>query len=323
MSWYHSLVQSLRGASQNTRPRPARPPLFLESLEDRMVPSSPQSFVAPQYDISVIDRGLARPTGITIDNHNDIFITQVPTPGVGGGQNSVTELIPTHGTLASATLHQGEPEPTNITVDGKGTIYWTCKSAGVILEQDAKGNTTKLLSGLQKPTGITVDPTGRFLYFTEIPTPGVSGKNGGTNKVSRLNLRSGEVTVLHTGDPEPTDIAADARGNVYWTCKSAGVIVERTREGDVSVILSGLHSPEGLALRRGKLYFTEVPTPGVKGDAGGMNTVNLFDLRTKTRVVIHSGDPEPTDITVDRRGDVYWTCSSAGVIVEAMLVDHH
>jgi hypothetical protein len=63
-----------------------------------------------------------------------------------------------------------------------------------------------------------------------------------------------------------------------------------------------------------------VPTPGVPGNAGGQNRVNALDLRTKTVRVIHEGDPEPTDVAVARNGNVYWTCTSAGVIVEAKRI---
>ena len=83
-----------------------------------------------------------------------------------------------------------------------------------------------LLSGLSKPTGITVDSKGRNLYFTEVPTPGVSGANGGRNKVSKYDLGKSQISVIHMGDPQPTDIAVSSDGSVYWTCTSAGVIVE-------------------------------------------------------------------------------------------------
>ena len=127
-------------------------------------------------------------------------------------------------------------------------------------------------------------------------------------------------TVLHVGEPEPTDIVVSRRGELYWTCKSAGVILEQTG-GVTTVLVSGLNKPSGIALSKNgrNLYFTEVPTPGVPGSAGGKNTVKVLNLRTKEIRVIHAGDPEPTDVTVARNGNVYWTCTSAGVIVEAKL----
>ena len=92
--------------------------------------------------------------------------------------------------------------------------------------------------------------------------------------------------------------------------------------GETSVLLEGLNHPVGIALdHKGEtLYFTEVPTPGVPGNAGGQNRVNALDLRTKAVSVIHEGDPEPTDVAVARNGNVYWTCTSAGVIVEAKRI---
>lgn len=269
------------------------------------------------YAISVVASGLTRPTGIAVGRDGNLFFTQVPTPGVAGGSNSVVKLNSETG--AQTILHSGEPEPTNIAVDREGNLYWTCKSAGVILEQKPDGTTTKLLTGLDKPTGIAIAPDGKTLYFTQIPTPGVKGVDGGTNTVSKLDIASGAVTVLHRGDPEPADVAVDRAGNVYWTCRTAGVIVEQTPDGTTTVLLRGLSKPVGIAVdASGKnLYFTEVPTPGVKGVDGGTNTVNRVNLRTLERTILHSGDPEPRDITVDRKGNVYWTCSSAGVIVEA------
>ena len=220
------------------------------------------------------------------------------------------------------TLHEGEPEPTNLALDRKGNLYWTCKSAGVILEQDRKGVTTKLLMGLAKPSGIALDRRGN-VYFTQLPTPGVPGPAGGKNSVSVFD---GKITeVLHEGEPEPTDIASGKRGDIYWTCKSAGVILEQDIDGKTSVLLSGLNKPVGIALNRcgKKLYWTEVPTPGVGGGAGGLNKVWELNLRTNVKTLVHSGDPEPTDITVDRDGTLYWTCSSAGVIVEAKAKRGH
>ena len=101
-----------------------------------------------------------------------------------------------------------------------------------LFADDHDGVIRVLLSGLSKPTGITVDRKGRNLYFTEVPTPGVSGANGGQNKVSKYDLNKAQLSVIHMGDPQPTDVAVASDGAVYWTCTSAGVIVEARRVGD-------------------------------------------------------------------------------------------
>lgn len=279
---------------------------------------STSSVFADDYTTRVVARGLHRPTGIAVRGDNTIYFTQVPTPGVNGmngGNNSVNQLDLRRNRIT--TLHVGEPEPVNITVGPEDTLYWTCKSAGVILEQDEDGVTTVFLSGLNKPSGIAVDDCDN-VYFTQVPTPGVNGMNGGLNTV---NVSDGTTTTtLHMGEPEPTDIVVAKNGDLYWTCKSAGVILEQSAaDGLTRVLLDKLDKPTGIALdRKGRnLYFTEVPTPGVAGSNGGRNKVWELDLRTGARTLVHEGDPEPTDIAVAKNGKLYWTCSSAGVIVEA------
>ncbi len=167
--------------------------------------------------------GLNKPSGIALDHKGTVYFTEVPVPGVAGGTNGVfsTDGVTIH------TLHMGEPEPVEITVARNGDLYWTCRSAGVILWRSAEDRIVRvLLSGLKKPTGITIDRKGRNLYFTEVPTPGVSGASGGTNKVSKYNLRTGHLSLIHRGDPQPNAVAVSEDGIVYWTCTSAGVILK-------------------------------------------------------------------------------------------------
>ena len=273
---------------------------------------------AQSYQFRVVASGLHRPTGIAAQGNSTLYFTEVPTPGVNGmhgGSNTVNELNLRANHIT--TLHMGEPEPVNLTVGRDDTLYWTCKSAGVILKQDEDGVTSVFLRGLNKPSGVSVDRDGH-VYFTQVPTPGVNGMHGGLNSV---NVSDGTTTVvLHKGEPEPTDIVVGKNGDLYWTCKSAGVILERSAaDGVTRVLLNQLNKPTGIALdNEGRnLYFTEVPTPGLSGANGGSNKVWEFDLKKSVKTLVHEGDPEPTDITVAKNGKLYWTCTSAGVIVEA------
>lgn len=266
------------------------------------------------FETRVIATGLTRPVGIVAGNDQDVYFTEVPAPGTPNAGNAVKKLHLRDSHIT--TLHEGEPEPVNIAVDRWGQFYWTCKSAGVILTQDRDGGTTPVLTGLQHPSGIAVDRWGQ-IFFTLIPTPGIPGNNGGSNLVAMLT--HGGVTILHTGEPEPQDIAISNNGLLYWTCRTAGVILHQDRRGRIGVLLQGLNHPMGIAInRRGdRLYWTEVPTPGVSGAADGLNRVWELNLRTMRKTLVHYGDPEPTDVTVAPDGSVLWTCTSAGVIVAA------
>ncbi len=269
---------------------------------------------AQTYTTTVVARSLMRPHGIVYEPGGTLAFTELPEPGRTGGANTVSRLD-----LAAArktVLVAGEPAPTHITVDAAGTLFWTCATAGVI-QRLAGSQQSTFVSGLARPTGIAIGTNGA-LYFTQIPTPGVNGMNGGRNKVS--SFANAVVTDLTTGEPEPTDVTVDGAGNLYWTCKSAGVILTRSATtGMVGLVLDGLQQPSGIAMdAAGNLYFTELPTPGVPGTMGGRNRIWKYDPGTQNLNLINFGDPEPTDVTVTPDGSrVYWTCTSAGVIVRA------
>jgi hypothetical protein len=274
----------------------------------------------PQYTLSVVARGLEKPTGIAVRGSDELYFTELPTPGVPGpqgGRNRVNRLDLHTGEIENITT--GEPEPTNLAIASDGDVYWTCKSAGVILRLMEDQGVTLFAKDLHRPSGISVWRRNAVAY-TEVPTPGVPGSQGGLNNVSVLFGQ--RKFVLSQGEPEPVDVVVSRRGDLYWTCKSAGVILTRSAAtGAVTPVLTGLASPVGIALdHKGEmLVWTEVPTPGVSGSQGGKNAVRALHLRTGAVRAINEGDPEPTDVAVARNGNIYWTCTSAGVIVEATL----
>ncbi len=284
-------------------------------------PAAQTTQPAPRYKLSVVARDLQKPTGIAIRGSDELYFTELPTPGVAGpngGRNRVSRLDLESGEIENITT--GEPEPTNLAIASDGDVYWTCKSAGVILRLMEDSGVSLFASNLNKPSGISIFRRNTVVY-TEVPTPGVPGTAGGRNNVSVIHGLG--KFVINAGDPEPVDVVVSRRGDLYWTCKSAGVILERSIDtGAVTPLLTGLASPSGIALdHKGEtLVWTEVPTPGIPGSQGGKNRVRALNLRTGAVRSINEGDPEPTDVAVARNGNIYWTCTSAGVIVEAKRI---
>jgi DNA-binding beta-propeller fold protein YncE len=281
---------------------------------------------AQDYEVRVVATGLNAPTGLTVSGLGDsdnLYFTEVPqaaAQGVGAkGANTVSKL--TLSTSTVTVMNRCDPQPTSIVQDAQGNLYWTSPEPGVIMMQSPSGNAAMLLWGLDHPVGVTVDAAGENLYYTELPTPGVLGWNGGQNKVWQFNLTTQFATLLNPIDPSPTDIVVTKKGDLYFTCQAFGIIVHMP--AGVPWLQrnywTGFHQPLGLALdpTEENLYFTEVPTPGVDGAHGGQNTVSKFNLATATTTVVHAGDPQPTSVAVTPNGTIYWTDTTAGAIMQA------
>lgn len=175
---------------------------------------------------------LDHPSGIAVGGNGTLYFTEVPTPGVNGGNGGRNRVLSWTSAGGIQVVSSGEPEPVDVAVDGHDNLYWTCRTAGVILRRDAISNRiAPVLTGLQSPTGIACDQLGR-IWFTEVPTPGISGNNGGRNRISRFDPATGALNLIDFGDPEPHDIAVAPDGShAWWTCSSAGVIVRADAMG--------------------------------------------------------------------------------------------
>ncbi len=120
-----------------------------------------------------------------VDFDGNLYYTEVPTPGVGGGANRVVRLNANR--KKSVVVSACDPNPCNLTSDLFGNVYWTCTSANVIVRrtQFGAGATSVLLRGLKSPFGIDVPLIlPNVIYFTEVPTPGLPGSSEGKNNVS-------------------------------------------------------------------------------------------------------------------------------------------
>ena len=117
-------------------------------------------------------------------------------------------------TVPPAVLHEGEPEPTDIVVSKKGEIYWTCKSAGVILEQEERHDA----NAPDRPGPSLRDragKNGKTLFLRKCRRPECRATRADATRSGRSTSRPLHARIVHEGDPEPTDVAAAKKGNVY------------------------------------------------------------------------------------------------------------
>ena len=275
------------------------------------VPVDVNAEVNAQPQPRVVVSGLARPTGIVAADRETLLIAVAGSATATGGQGAVVQIDLATGELT--VLELGGSAPLRVAVDAEGRPLWSSPAQGKVWRRHADGAARQVVSEASAVSGLALDGRGR-LYFTSAP----AGSSGA--RISQVSMLDGDqVTVLRASEPEPTDITAGRDGDLYWTNASAGAIVHQSPGGVLEVVVSGLDRPYGLYLdeSRGLLYFTEVPTPGVAGDAGGRNAVSVLDLGSRAITVISRGDAEPSDVAVTPDGRVFWVSTATGTVVEA------
>lgn len=157
-------------------------------------------------------------TVLAVDPANRVYLGGAASSA--GGSAKVAVLAP--GSSPVGIPDPPGPEKTAMAAASTGDLYWTSSKAGVIFHVAPDGTGNVVASGLNAPHGIALDPAGDILYFTEVPTPGVSG---GRNTVNALDLASMSRTVVDRGDPQPEGVAVAPDGNVFWTSTSRGLVL--------------------------------------------------------------------------------------------------
>lgn len=255
--------------------------------------------------------GLTNPTSLSLAGDGSLILAQKPAAPLDA---SLAKLDLQTGQLTQVAT--GSASLSGFTSNRTGRLYWMDGSKGSLLTQDGRNGARTVLQtdGILPTSTIAADAENR-IYIA-----GAGAALTGTSASSVFVMGSTLSTIPDMGGPAKTAMAASSTGDLYWTSNQNGLIYHRAKDGSGNAILTGLNHPQAIALDPSEdiLYFTEMPTPGVAGEAGGLNTVNALDLNTMTRTVIHKGDPEPAGIAAAANGNIYWTSTNRGLVMVAM-----
>ena len=121
------------------------------------------------------------------------------------------------------------------------------------------------------------------LTSTSTPRPTLSPTAIPTNTITPLNLHP-QVVVLANDFLEPDDLVLAPDGSVYISDVRAGTIKQYRRDGRLSLVLSGLRSPEGMAfLPDGSMVIAEQGTNRlVRYDFTAKTVTSFLDLVNNT-----------------------------------------
>jgi gluconolactonase len=199
-----------------------------------------------------------------------------------GGIPRVTRTDLTTGRIEIlADRYDGKPlsGPNDVTMDGRGRLYFTDSSGAAVYRIDAPGTLARILAApdIQRPNGIQISPEDRTLYVVE-----ANGAAGGARMIRAYDLRpdgtAANMRVLYDFYPgrSADGISIDREGNLY-----AAAGLHRTRgTAETLDTKCGVYviSPAGKLLR-----FIPVPEDYITNTAfGGPDMKTLYITAGKT-----------------------------------------
>jgi gluconolactonase len=180
-----------------------------------------------------------------------------------------------------AEKFEGKPlvGPNDVTIDGKGRLYFTDFNGGAVYRIDAPGKLARILNApdIQRPNGIQISPDDRTLYLVE-----ANGAEGGARMIRAYDLlpdgtvRNMRVHYNFYPGRSADGMSIDIQGNLY---ASAGL--HRTRNTSETLDTQcGVYviSPEGKLLK-----FIPIPEDFITNNAfGGTDMKTLYITAGKT-----------------------------------------
>ena len=180
-----------------------------------------------------------------------------------------------------ADNYQGEPfvGPNDVTIDGKGRLYFTDLPGGAVYRIDGPGQLTRILStpDIQRPNGIQISPDDKQLYLIE-----ANGAQGGARLIRAYDLHTdgtvSNMRVHYNFSPgrSADGMSIDTQGNLY---ASAGMNQLRGTSETLDT-KTGVYviSPQGKLLK-----FIPIPEDFITNNAfGGQDMKTLYITAGKT-----------------------------------------
>ena len=253
---------------------------FTEIIQQRIMKLSADGVLSTYRENSNVANGLLiDPQGRLIACEGGAF----ERPGVKlTGKPRVTRTDLKTGKLeVLADSYQGKPftGPNDVSMDGKGRLYFTDLAGVAVYRIDAPGTVVRILGApdIQRPNGIQISPDDRKLYLIE-----ANQAEGGARMIRSYDLQpDGSVRNMRVHynfypGRSADGMSIDTQGNLY---ASAGLNQLRGTSETLDT-KAGVHviSPEGKLVK-----FIPIPEDTITNNAfGGPDMKTLFVTAGKT-----------------------------------------
>ncbi len=284
------------------------------------------------------------PAGIAVDASGDLFVAE-NAPGTvevipsASGQlygESVTAGTPT-------TIMSGLNKPTGVTVDPQGDVFVTEFGSGAVsvlparsgnlfgvsVQQDVQ---TTLLAAktFEGPTGIALDASGN-LYVSNAGASEIEAVAPTSTTLFGTSVPADQPTpvVTSTMCDEPTGLAFDSAGNLYFANYGNGTIAVMDNQGStifgqnltaasIGTLATNLKSPTGISLySTGELFIAETGNSSIDVIAPYAETIDGVPVNSNTpSPVVVQGANAPEGIVAPSVPTQYFANNGSGTVTK-------
>ena len=245
-------------------------------------------------------KGLDGAEGIVVSG-GDLFV-------VNGKSGTIGEYT-TSGATINASLVSGLSSPTAIAVSGGDLFVETSTTDKKVTSYQISEYTT---SGAPVGSGFGVIPNGEpgvavsgpYLYVGSYTPSNVYGAQNSGGAILQYFTNGAALSSIHTPNYNPTGVAVDSGGDVFFTAASAGGIIgEIKANSTVAVTLvSGLgpqstYGPTGIAVSGGDLFVSDGATISEYTTSGATVDASLVTgLSSTGYLAVETGVADPTNV---------------------------
>jgi sugar lactone lactonase YvrE len=184
----------------------------------------------------VVEAGLVGPFGLATSADGKLYIADGMAYAIRSPDGTVS--VP-----SNLLLHGFPGYVRGVALGADGTLFFT-NSAGGVATYVPGEEARYLVNDLSQAMGIIAIPGGEVVVC-----------EAGAGRVIAIKL-DGSTRTLATGLARPVGIARAADGSYYVSESAAGRVVH-VDNGNVSVVLSGLREPQGVAVSNDTLYVVD------------------------------------------------------------------
>ncbi|MFN8575753.1 MAG: NHL repeat-containing protein [Candidatus Sericytochromatia bacterium] len=223
----------------------------------------------------VMQTGLYRANALAIDKNDNLYITDNNFYNL----DSIKKVDKDGNLLSLNKLILDLYNPSSITIDKKGNIFFINSGNGTLKKISPSGNITTITKDLNSSQGLAIDKDENIFY-----------SDTNNNLIKKIDKNGWVSVVLSEGLNKPRNLIVNNLGDLYISDDGNNLIKKLDYKGNLSIVVSGLSCECSLALNnKEELYIAQNHETNLKKIDKSGNIIST-DIKVNTNAIVFDKD---------------------------------